>query len=76
MNVVQVDVSNFRSISYSKLEECGGFNVLIGKNNSGKSNLLFAINAFFSAVNDGSAVCLDPPITKEVDYHNRNYETR
>lgn len=73
MKVIGVEINNFRSISSCELKACGGFNVLIGKNNSGKSNILFAINAFFLALDDGSVVCLNPPITDEVDYHNKNH---
>ena len=72
MKVQVVQISNLRSISYCELTSCGGFNVLIGKNNSGKSNILHAINAFFAAVSDGAIVCLDPLIDKDVDFYNKN----
>ena len=72
MKVQAVQIKNFRSISYCELTSCGGFNVLIGKNNSGKSNILSAINAFLSAISDGAIVCLDPLINKDVDFYNKN----
>ena len=72
MKVQVVQINNLRSISFCELTSCGGFNVLIGKNNSGKSNILSAINAFFAAVSDGAIVCLDPLINKEVDFYNKN----
>ncbi len=43
MSVRSVQIRGFRSIASSGLEECGGLNVLIGKNNAGKSNVLSAI---------------------------------
>ena len=72
MKVQAVQVRNFRSIFHCELTSCGGFNVLIGKNNSGKSNILSAIHAFFSAVSDGAVVCLDPLINKDVDFYNKD----
>ena len=47
MKVEAINISNFRSVSSCELGDCSGFNVLIGKNNSGKSNILSAIDAFF-----------------------------
>lgn len=39
-----LEVRRFRSIERATLSNCGGLNVLIGKNNSGKSNLLATID--------------------------------
>ena len=72
MKVERIHIDNFRSISSCDLSDCGGFNVLIGRNNSGKSNILSAINAFFWAVSDGDVVHLGSPINKEVDFYNNN----
>ena len=72
MKVEAVQISNFRSVSYCELKDCSGFNVLIGKNNSGKSNILSSISAFFSAVKEGTLVCLTPLIDKEVDFFDNN----
>ncbi len=47
MRLLQVDFANYRSLAHTELLECGNFNVLIGKNNSGKSNILSAIDLFF-----------------------------
>jgi putative ATP-dependent endonuclease of the OLD family len=38
-----VQIRGFRSVASSGLEKCGNLNVLIGKNNAGKSNILAAI---------------------------------
>ncbi len=64
-----VTVSNFRSIESVTLAECGSFNVLIGKNNAGKSNILLAIHTFFSCFRSGEPVFLDPPTGATLDHH-------
>ena len=74
LKVESIRIRNFRSISHCELTNCGGFNVLIGKNNSGKSNILSAINAFFSAIEDGDVVCLDSLIDQEVDFHHNKVD--
>jgi len=46
--ITAVHVSGFRSIDDASLEDIAQFSVLVGRNNSGKSNLLRALNLFFS----------------------------
>ena len=75
MKVEAIEIRNFRSVASCKLGSCGGLNVLIGKNNSGKSNILSAIDAFFKVVSNGEIVSLDSPINKEVDFYKKNLET-
>ncbi len=60
MKLESVVIHNFRSIEDAKLMNCNGFNMLIGKNNSGKSNILSAINVFFTCVKDGNFLNLNP----------------
>ena len=72
MKIEAIEIRNFRSVSFCKLEACGGFNVLIGKNNSGKSNILSAIDVFFKVINNGDIVSLNSPINKEVDFYKNN----
>jgi putative ATP-dependent endonuclease of OLD family len=71
MKLESIIIKNFRSIEIAKLANCGGFHVLIGKNNSGKSNILSAIYAFFSCVQDGKFIVLNPPIGQETDFFRR-----
>lgn len=47
MIISKVEISNFRSIKHQVINNIGNILVLIGKNNSGKSALLQAINAFW-----------------------------
>ncbi len=75
MKLQSVSIKKFRSIDGIELENVGGFNVLIGKNNSGKSNILSAINYFFqsirNAIRNGNVVNLNTQIDKEIDFFNR-----
>ena len=47
MGIRSVQVRRFRSIENAGLRACGELNVLIGKNNSGKSNLLATIELVY-----------------------------
>src|ERR1700687_4348087 len=53
MRIKSVQVRHFRSIEKGCLVHCGGLNVLIGKNNAGKSNLLSAIEIFLRHLRGG-----------------------
>ncbi|MGO8789963.1 MAG: AAA family ATPase [Terriglobia bacterium] len=75
MKLESVGVKGFRSIESCTLEDCGSFNVLIGKNNSGKSNMLSAINAFFMSITTGDVVTIDPPLGKEIDFFRKRTES-
>jgi energy-coupling factor transporter ATP-binding protein EcfA2 len=61
-----------RSIDAANLEPCGHFNVLIGKNNSGKSNILAAVRGFFNTIAGGEIVNLRPMFQVEDDFFDRN----
>lgn len=54
MSIRAVHVKHFRSISSAALSPCANLNVLIGKNNAGKSNLLAAIELTLRHLKDGS----------------------
>lgn len=72
MKLDSVIIKNFRSIETARVAKCDGFNVLIGKNNSGKSNILSAINAFFICLKDGNLASLHPPIGIDTDFFKKN----
>ena len=72
MLLKSVRATGFRSIEKAELDSCGRFNVLIGKNNSGKSNLLSAILGFFGTLSSGEIVDLQPKFSLEDDFYNRN----
>ncbi len=72
MRLESVSIRHFRSIESGELTNCGGFNVLIGKNNAGKSNILSALHTFFVCIVDSNIVNLDPPIGREVDLFGRD----
>ena len=71
MKLESVSIKRFRSIKSIEITNCGEFNVLIGKNNSGKSSILSAINDFFSCIQSGNIVTLNPPSAKEIDFFKR-----
>lgn len=76
MKLRHVQVEGFRSIEKTTLKECGGFNVLVGKNNAGKSNLLLAIDAFFSVIQQGSVTTLHSKYSDSRNYAKGSHESR
>jgi putative ATP-dependent endonuclease of OLD family len=75
MKLQAVHIKHFRSIEDVSLEKIGDFNVLIGKNNAGKSNILLSIDNFFDCVKDGNVVKSDPSVGKEIDFFERRTQT-
>ena len=71
MRLESLRIRRYRSIEDAELPACGAFNVLIGRNNSGKSTILSAIRAFFTCIEDGVA-SIDPPIRQQIDFFNRD----
>lgn len=72
MKLDRINIQGFRSIESVTLDDCGGFNVVIGKNNAGKSNILLAINAFFACLQGGAPVLIAPPHARAFDHHAGN----
>jgi putative ATP-dependent endonuclease of OLD family len=72
MLLTSVQVTGLRSIDTAALSSCGHFNVLIGKNNSGKSNILSAILGFFDTIKSGHIINLQPSFRLTDDYYERN----
>src|SRR3569833_3409163 len=72
MQLLAIDIANFRSIRQLSEQSCGPLNVLIGKNNAGKSNILSAFHAFFSFFHSRDVVRLDPPIREQIDFFNQD----
>lgn len=49
MNLIkQVEVAYFRSVYKDQLDNCSGTNIIFGRNDAGKSNVLRALNLFFN----------------------------
>ncbi|GHD38211.1 hypothetical protein GCM10010335_36520 [Streptomyces galbus] len=73
MRVATLQGIRFRSLRDATLEDCGNLNVLIGKNNSGKSNLLSAIRLFFDFFQTSGAVAtISPEISRQTDWHAKD----
>jgi len=52
LKIKHIAIRRFRSLLKADLQECAGLNVLIGKNNSGKSSILSAIEICFAHLGD------------------------
>lgn len=75
MRLQTLRIENFRSINTASLVECGDLNVLIGKNNSGKSNILTAVKFFFDFFKSGGNVAtIAPGVRRITDFHERNLD--
>jgi len=53
MKLIELSVSNYRSIKYIEDFKLTSFQAILGENNSGKSNILSAIGSFLSAGSGG-----------------------
>jgi predicted ATPase len=71
MYLEAIKVNRYRSIDRLALEPCGDFNVLIGKNSAGKSNILASIDAFF-ACSSPEIIKLAPPIGELIDFFGKH----
>jgi hypothetical protein len=72
MYLEAISVQKYRSISSLALSPCRDFNVLIGRNNSGKSNILASIEAFFRAATS-KIINLSPPLGSEIDFFQKDH---
>jgi energy-coupling factor transporter ATP-binding protein EcfA2 len=59
-----VEIERFRSFETGRLEDLSDMTVLVGANNSGKSNVIRALNLFFNDETDP-----DQYVDFDVDYH-------
>ncbi|WSB84543.1 AAA family ATPase [Streptomyces cellulosae] len=75
MRLQTLQVTGFRSISDASLEGCGNLNVLIGKNNSGKSNILTAVKFFFDFFkSEGNVATISPSVRRVTDFYERSLD--
>lgn len=51
MRIREIEIQNFRSLHRIKMEGLGDFVILVGRNGSGKSNILEALELFFADLN-------------------------
>ncbi|NET46048.1 ATP-dependent endonuclease [Okeania sp. SIO2B3] len=75
MRLHSVKIKRLRSIEEVELKDCGDFNVLIGKNNAGKSSILLAIDTFFECIKDGNIITFNPTLKKEIDFFNKETDS-
>jgi predicted ATP-dependent endonuclease of OLD family len=62
--ISEIQIKGFRSIRDSRLSDLGDFTSFAGLNNSGKSNVLRALNAFFNGETDPGH-----PLNLDLDYY-------
>lgn len=75
VKIQAIEVRRFRSIEKTILTNCGGLNVLIGKNNAGKSNVLSTIDLMHRHLS-GAAIAGLWNTPRPVDeFTDRNCET-
>ena len=72
MKIECFDIKNYRSIQNVTIGNIGDFNVLIGKNNSGKSNLLASMDVFFSCLRSGDIIVGRPLLGRPLDFFDRD----
>jgi putative ATP-dependent endonuclease of OLD family len=75
MYIRALSINRFKSIDDAGIGDCGVFNVLIGKNNSGKSNILGAIDSFFLCLKSGDLITLRTPVRNELDFFDKQTST-
>lgn len=54
MNIKSVSIKSFKGIQHVELKNCSPINILVGKNNAGKSSILHAIDMAILALNLGN----------------------
>jgi len=72
MQLIAIQVDNYRSIRSQQVTDLGPFNVFIGKNNSGKSNLFVGIEEFFRAISGESVIKLGGNVGGKIDFHKQD----
>ena len=75
MRLDALEIHNLRSIEAVTLQSFGSFNVLIGKNNSGKSNVLASIDHFFRFLSRQTLASRNSSLRSEVDHFDRRIDT-
>ncbi len=55
MRISKINIKNFRSIQEAEFD-CSEFNIFVGQNNSGKTNLFEAIEWFFKGLSKGKSI--------------------
>jgi predicted ATP-binding protein involved in virulence len=67
MKIEQLEIRNYRSIRKAIISNIGQLNAFIGKNNSGKSNLLSSIEVYFSCMRSGEIIVERPALVRPLE---------
>jgi predicted ATP-dependent endonuclease of OLD family len=74
MKIKNIKITKFRSIENAEIFNCGNLNIFIGKNNSGKSNILAAIELVKNHLSK-SVIASKWTVNRSVDeFYNRESE--
>ncbi len=65
--ISKIYIDHFRSIRQAEIESLGNFTAFAGLNNAGKSNVLRALNAFFTGCTD-----INTKIEYKKDYYRND----
>jgi putative ATP-dependent endonuclease of OLD family len=76
VQIINLRIRNYRTLLDVNIDTINHFNLFIGKNNSGKSTVLSAIQAVYSILSNGSVVNLKPVIGTLRDFHSRPDDRR
>jgi predicted ATP-dependent endonuclease of OLD family len=68
MRIESASIKNVRSIQDIKVNNLSNINIFIGKNNSGKSNILLSMYSFFKNLESHVPIVLNPTLGERVDY--------
>jgi hypothetical protein len=71
MKIRAIEIKNYRSLRDIKMTELGDLVILVGKNSSGKSNVLEALELFFADLNIQSDYAKTFPATTWYDKRNQ-----
>src|ERR1041385_2084816 len=75
MKIKSLYLRRFRSAESTALENCGGLNVLVGKNNAGKSNLLAAIELLLNHLKSGTVASFWQTPRVQEEFTDRDIES-
>lgn len=69
--ISKIEIDHFRSIQTNNIDDLGDFTAFAGPNNSGKSNVLRGLNAFFKDQTDS-----DTKVAFHQDYYRHDLKTK
>jgi putative ATP-dependent endonuclease of the OLD family len=72
MKLEEFAIRNYRSVKSITVANIGSLNVLIGKNNSGKSNVLSSLDVYFSCFRPGDVILDRLELSRPLEFFDRD----